>query len=152
MDVHDVSTRSRNMAAIRSCDTKPELIIRKELFKRGYRYRLNDKQLPGKPDIVLKKYNAVIFVHGCFWHRHDCELFKWPETRKEFWRKKINSNKNRDSEVMDKLQKSDWRVLQIWECAIKGRNRKSVKEVTKEVSDWLNSDITLREIQGKEIS
>ena len=91
-DVVDRKTRSRMMSGIRGKNTRPELLIRKGLHARGFRFRLHDKRLPGKPDLVLPKYSAVIFVHGCFWHGHDCHLFKWPQSRREFWRKKITRN------------------------------------------------------------
>ncbi len=149
MDVHTKVTRSRNMAAIRSKDTKPELLIRKELFHRGFRYRINQKTLPGKPDIVLKKYNAVIFVHGCFWHKHDCSLFKWPSTRKEFWKKKITRNYERDEECINKLKKGGWRILIIWECSLKGKNKRPLNAVITSVIIWLNSNKKTKVIQGK---
>ena len=91
-DVVNKQTRSRMMSGIKSKNTKPELIIRKALFKKGFRFKLHDKSLPGKPDLVLPKYDAVIFIHGCFWHQHNCHLFKWPSTRPEFWETKIHRN------------------------------------------------------------
>ena len=118
-DVHDSFTRSKNMAAIRSTDTKPELYVRKILYGAGYRYRLHVKKLPGKPDIVLKKYNLVIFVNGCFWHGHNCKLFKLPKTRTEFWENKIHKNKTNDRSNKKKLIELGWKVKNIWECEIK---------------------------------
>lgn len=119
-DVHDTATRSYNMSRIRSKDTRPEMLVRRFLFARGFRYRLHDKKLPGKPDIVLPKYNTVIFVHGCFWHGHqNCRYFKIPKTRTEWWREKINKNIENDKKALCLLKKDDWKVIPIWECALK---------------------------------
>lgn len=109
------------MAAIRNKNTRPELILRKQLHAAGFRYRLNVKDLPGKPDIVLPKYKTVIFVHGCFWHLHNCHLFKWPSTRPDWWKAKLISNRKRDLEAQDKLMELGWRVLVVWECEIKSQ-------------------------------
>lgn len=109
--------RSRNMAAIKNKNTKPELVIRKSLHARGYRYRLNVKQLPGSPDIVLNRYKAVIFINGCFWHKHSCHLFRWPQSRTEFWKTKILENELRDQKTIRELKKH-WKVCLVWECAI----------------------------------
>lgn len=136
------------MAAIKGKDTKPELIIRKELFRRGYRYRLHDKNLPGKPDLVLPRYKAVIFVHGCFWHGHGCHLFKWPASRKEFWESKINRNKEKDAEVSQNLTSSGWKVMTVWECILKGREKSTKEEVIKRIVSWLTSDSGNAEIMG----
>ncbi len=138
-DVHDPATRSRNMAAIKGKNTKPEIRIRKELFRRGYRYRIHEKNLPGKPDIVLPKYKAVIFVHGCFWHGHDCSLFKVPQTRTEFWMEKIRGNRERDIRSQRALLQMGWRTCTIWECATKGSFKLSVDDIGELVSDWLQS-------------
>lgn len=119
-DVHDKKTRSYNMSRIRNKDTKPELIVRKFLFSNGYRYRLHVKNLPGKPDIVLPKYKTVIFVHGCFWHgHHGCKYFVVPQTRTEWWLEKINGNKTNDIKSTKSLQKSGWKVIQLFECRLK---------------------------------
>lgn len=119
-DVHDKKTRSYNMSQIKSKDTKPEMIVRKFLFSKGFRYKLHDKSLPGKPDIVLPKYRTVIFVHGCFWHGHDnCKYFVIPKTRTEKWLNKINTNKLRDIENSKKLRKMGWKVINIFECSLK---------------------------------
>ena len=118
-DVVDKETRSRMMSGIKGKNTKPEMIVRKALHKAGYRYRLHDKRLPGKPDIVLPKYKTVIFVHGCFWHHHDCKYFKWPKTRPEFWRTKIEGNVERDKKAYAKLQRLGWKVVVVWECDIR---------------------------------
>lgn len=116
VDVVDPATRSRMMAGIRGKDTKPEMLVRRALHKAGFRYRLHVKDLPGRPDIVLPKYRTVIFVHGCFWHGHDCKHFKWPKTRAEFWRKKIEGNVTRDRIAVSELERRGWRVITIWEC------------------------------------
>ena len=119
--IHKVSEqRSRNMSAIRSKNTKPEIKVRKILHSMGYRFRLHSKDLPGSPDIVLPKYKTVIFVHGCFWHRHEnCKYASTPKTRKEFWNKKFTENKKRDSEIQEKIKILDWRSVVIWECETK---------------------------------
>lgn len=147
-DVHSKATRSKNMAAVSGKNTKPELLIRKALHRLGFRYRLHDKKLPGKPDLVLPKYRAVIFVNGCFWHQHDCHLFKWPSTRKEFWRTKIEGNKARDIEAVKQLSSMGWRVLTIWECALKGKSRLPEKELLSVVRHWLIEGNSKQEIQG----
>ena len=119
--IHKVSEqRSRNMSAIKSKNTKPEIKVRKILHSMGYRFRLHSKNLPGSPDIVLPKYKTVIFVHGCFWHRHEnCKYASTPKTRKEFWNKKFTENKKRDSEIQEKIKILDWRSVVIWECETK---------------------------------
>ena len=123
MDIHTKSQRSYNMSRIRSTNSKPEEIVRKYLFSQGFRYRKNDKRYPGKPDIVLPKYKTVIFVHGCFWHMHDCGRFVWPSSNIEYWEKKIIGNINRDKEHAEKLQADGWKVLTVWECELNKKNR-----------------------------
>lgn len=108
--------RRRNMAAVRAQDTKPELIVRRHLHAAGFRFRLHRRDILGHPDIVLPKFRAVVFVHGCFWHGHDCRYFRWPATRSEFWRKKIGANAARDEMVRRELTDDGWRVFSIWEC------------------------------------
>ena len=119
--IHKVSEqRSRNMSAIKSKNTKPEIKVRKVLHSMGYRFRLHSKDLPGSPDIVLPKYKTVIFVHGCFWHRHEnCKYASIPKTRQEFWNKKFEENIKRDSEIQGKIKNLDWRSVVIWECETK---------------------------------
>lgn len=119
MDNHTKSQRSYNMSRIRSTNSKPEEVVRKYLFLQGFRYRKNDKRYPGKPDIVLPKYKTVIFVHGCFWHMHDCGRFVWPSSNVEYWEKKIYRNVDRDKEHTEKLQADGWKVLTVWECELK---------------------------------
>lgn len=124
MDVHDKKTRSYNMSQIKSKDTKPEEIVRKYLFKQGFRYRKNDKRLPGKPDIVLPKYKTVIFVNGCFWHKHEgCRYFVWPKSNTEFWKDKISKTVERDEKKKKELLNLGWKVKVIWECELKSAVR-----------------------------
>ena len=122
-DVHDKATRSYNMSRIKNKNTKPEILVRKFLFANGFRYRLNDKKLPGKPDIVLPKYKTVIFVNGCFWHGHEnCRYFKLPGTRAEWWKEKIEKNIDNDLKKHLQLINSGYRVIIIWECEIKDKS------------------------------
>lgn len=117
------------MAAIGPRNTKPEMLIRRGLHALGYRYRLHVNGLPGKPDLVFPGRRAAIFVHGCFWHGHDCALFRWPSTRADFWRSKIAGNIARDQRTSAQLLDQGWRVLDVWECTLKGRNRMPVEDV-----------------------
>ena len=119
-DTHSKETRSYNMSRIRSKDTKPEEIVRKYLFSQGFRYRKNDSRYPGKPDIVLPKYRTVIFVNGCFWHKHEgCKYFVWPKSNEEFWQKKIRSNIVRDEQNYRILEDLGWKIIVVWECQLK---------------------------------
>ena len=126
---HEVSEqRSRNMSAIKSKNTKPEIAVRKLLHSMGYRFRLHRKDLPGSPDIVLPKYKTVIFVHGCFWHRHEnCKYSTTPKTRREFWENKFKVNLKRDLEIQEKIKNIGWQSLVIWECQLKGDIKKVKK-------------------------
>jgi len=137
------------MAAIRGKDTKPELMVRRGLHAKGFRYRLQGRGLPGRPDIVLPKHRAVIFVHGCFWHRHDCPLFRWPQTRQDFWRDKINGNARRDAEAISLLLNVGWRVGIVWECALKGRGKRRWPEVIDSLALWLSSDTKQFCVEGQ---
>ena len=120
MDVHSKEIRSYNMSRIKGKGTKPEEVVRKYLFKHGFRYRKNDKNLPGSPDVVLPKYKTVVFVNGCFWHVHEnCPKFVWPSSNKEFWKEKLLRNKQRDQENYEKLKSMDWKVLVVCECELK---------------------------------
>ncbi len=139
------------MSGIRGKNTRPELLIRKALHARGFRYRLHC-DLPGKPDICLPKHRAVIFVHGCFWHGHDCHLFRWPGTRPDFWRTKIGRNREVDSAAEAALLAAGWRVATVWECALKGRERLPVEVQIGTLSDWLRSDVLRCEIRGSSLS
>lgn len=147
MDVHDSETRSRNMRAIKSKDTKPEMIVRHLLHINGFRYRISPKNLPGKPDIWLAKWKAVIFINGCFWHGHNCARFRLPATRTVFWKEKINSNKERDIRNIYSLNNKGIRVLTIWECSLKGKEKMSEYMLLTLIKTWLkcgvmNSEIT----------
>ena len=123
-DVHTPEQRSFNMSRIRSKNTKPEEMVRKYLFSQGFRYRKNDPRLPGKPDIVLPKYKTVIFVNGCFWHGHTgCRYFVWPTNNEDFWKEKINSNIDRDKQIVKRLADLGWNVIVIWECELKRQVR-----------------------------
>jgi len=119
-DVHTKEIRSYNMSMIKGKNTKPEMLVRKFLFANGYRYKLHDKSLPGKPDIVLPKYKTVIFVHGCYWHGHNnCKYFVVPKTRTEWWLNKINGNIANDEKAAKALKKEGWKIITIWECNLK---------------------------------
>ena len=120
MDVHSKQVRSYNMSCIKGKGTKPEEIVRKYLFSHGFRYRKNDKRLPGTPDIVLPKYKTVIFVNGCFWHGHEgCKYFVWPKNNAEFWKAKILQNIERDKRDFERLENAGWKVIVVWECSLK---------------------------------
>ena len=120
-DVHSPETRSYNMSQIKGKNTKPEERVRKHLFSRGFRYRKNVTDLPGKPDIILPKYKTCIFINGCFWHKHEgCKYFVWPKNNAEFWEKKINGNVERDLRQQQELQALGWKVIVVWECELKG--------------------------------
>ena len=118
-DNHSKEVRSMNMSRIRSTNSKPEEIVRKYLFSKGFRYRKNVKKLPGCPDIVLPKYKTVIFVNGCFWHKHDCPRFVWPSSNQDYWRPKILRNVERDNQSRKELETLGWKVITVWECELK---------------------------------
>lgn len=147
-DIVSKQKRSEMMAGIRGKNTKPEIVVRKGLHALGFRFRIHDRKLPGKPDLVLPKYNAAIFVHGCFWHGHDCHLFKWPQSRIEFWREKILGNRANDEKALEALEKAGWRILVIWECALKGKTRRTPENVLESISSWLLSDSMEAVIEG----
>lgn len=135
------------MAAIKGSHTKPEILIRKAMHAAGLRYRLHVRDLPGKPDLVFPKYNAVIFVNGCFWHHHDCHFFKWPATRKEFWKQKIDRNVANDARAEAALLQNGWRIATVWECALKGKTRLNQEHAMRSLAGWVQSDrktITIR--------
>ena len=141
MDVHDKKTRSYNMSRIKGKNTKPEEIVRKYLFSKGFRYRKNDKRLPGTPDIVLPKYKTVIFVNGCFWHGHeDCRYFVWPKDNADFWKMKIESNIMRDIRKNKELLDRGWRVITIWECEIKQDEDATLNKLTEQIIGGANAD------------
>ena len=135
MDIWNREKRSECMSKIRSKDTKPELTLRKALFARGFRYRVNDRHLPGKPDIVLPKYKTAVFLHGCFWHRHEgCKYAYTPKTNTEFWVDKINSNKERDKINLQKLTVLGWNVLTVWECEIRHTYKRDLTPLIDRIS------------------
>lgn len=136
------------MSGIRGKNTRPELLVRKALFARGFRYRLHYKVLPGKPDLVFPKYRAVIFINGCFWHGHQCNLFKWPSTRESFWQQKITGNIARDALNRDDCSRQGWKVLVVWECALKGSKRSTMASLTDRIEYWLVFGVQDSEIVG----
>ncbi len=140
-DIVSKEVRSRMMSGIKGKNTKPEITIRHKLFALGFRYRLHVRNLPGKPDLVFPKYKAVIFVNGCFWHGHDCHLFKWPTTNTDFWKDKIRKNIRNDSINTEQLLALGWRVFMVWECSIKNRFR-FVDETISDIARWLVSEET----------
>ena len=147
-DVVDKETRSRMMSGITGKNTKPELQVRKALHGMGYRYRLHVRNLPGTPDIVLPKFRSAIFVNGCFWHGHDCHLFKIPGTRTKFWRDKIAGTRARDISKRAALLDCSWRVATVWECALKGRTKLGIQDVVDQIARWLSSNSSGLEIRG----
>lgn len=152
MDNIDKATRARIMAKVGQRDTKPELCLRSILHGLGLRYRLYDRTLPGTPDIVFPKYKSVVFVHGCFWHAHEgCKYATVPKTRKDFWLEKFAANRKRDRKNYDALLKGGWKVLVVWECAIKGKKEPELRKVGEFVKNWLESDESFGEI-GADVS
>ncbi len=147
-DIVPPEVRSRMMAGIGPANTKPEMIVRRGLHARGWRYRLPVKHLPGKPALVFSARRAVIMVHGCFWHGHDCGLFRWPSTREEFWREKIMGNINRDHNVRALLSESGWRLCNVWECTLKGPSRIPLDDLLERCSDFLAGTAAFTSIGG----
>ena len=150
-DIVSPKVRSRMMAGIKSKNTKPELIIRKGLHRQGFRFRLHAKELVGKPDLVLSRYNAVIFVNGCFWHGHDSHLFRIPTTRSDFWKQKIFKNKENDRNAITSLSYDGWRIATVWECALKGKNKLDENDVINRLSRWLKSEENTVSILGNKL-
>lgn len=136
-DIVDKATRSRMMSGIRSKNTRPEVLIRKALHAQGFRYRLHNKSLPGKPDLSFPRYKAVVFIHGCFWHGHNCHFFRVPQTRTSFWLDKINGNRQRDARQLVQLKQAGWRVLLVWECAIRKNETTTKKMLIDYIASWL---------------
>ncbi|EJB8463369.1 DNA mismatch endonuclease Vsr [Acinetobacter baumannii] len=146
VDIVDSATRSRMMSNIKGRNTKPELLIRSFLHAQGFRFRIHRKDLPGKPDIVLPKYKAIIFIHGCFWHGHqNCRLFKLPGSRTEFWEAKISKNQDNDLKTKELLLNSGWRICTIWECAVR-RSKKDPVALMNILTKWLSGSEQLLEI------
>lgn len=140
VDVLTPEQRRLNMSRIRGRDTKPEMQLRRALHARGFRFRLHRRDLPGCPDLVFPGCRSVIFVHGCFWHGHDCAMFKLPVTRAEFWAAKIAENQKRDGRALENLANSGWRALVVWECDFRGPARPSLEKVIDEVEAWLSAN------------
>ena len=149
MDHFTPQQRSKNMAAVHSKDTKPELVVRKGLWRKGFRYRLNDKRLPGHPDLVLRKYRTCIFINGCFWHGHEgCKYYTIPKSNTEFWVAKVKRNKERDKEEQRKLAKMGWHSIIVWECELKPQKQ----EATLESIAFTLNHIWLKDHQARVIS
>ena len=125
------------MSGIRGRNTRIEVAVRKALFARGFRYRLNDKSLPGKPDMVFPRYRALVFVHGCYWHGHDCTLFRLPASNREFWQMKIEGNRARDARNVSALNSLGWRIGVVWECALRNKGPNGLEIVANRLSVWL---------------
>lgn len=136
------------MSRIRATDTKPELIVRRGLHALGLRYRLHDRKLPGTPDMVFAGHRALLFVHGCFWHGHDCPLFKLPATRADFWEAKIAGNRSRDARALNALEVSGWRSLVVWECSMRGRAKLPMDELLGRSFRWITQTLPSAEIGG----
>lgn len=136
-DVLTPEQRRLNMSRIKGKNTKPEMLIRRGLHARGFRYRLHDRSLPGRPDLVFRKYNAVVFIHGCFWHAHGCVMSKLPATRQDFWEAKLSANAARDRKSVEELQSNGWRVLIIWECALRGPQRWTKEALLDRVANFI---------------
>lgn len=150
VDIVGKATRSRMMAGIRGRNTKPERVLRRALHARGFRYRLHAKSVAGRPDLVLPRYRAVVFVHGCFWHRHErCRYATTPATRPEFWQAKFAANVARDIAVRDSLLESGWRVATAWECAL--RKPEQVEAVANLLAKWLRSEMADIEIGERDL-
>lgn len=136
-DVHNIATRRKNMRAIRNHDTAIEIVLSGILLDLGFSFLTQVKTLPGKPDFVIDEYKKIIFTHGCFWHQHNCYLFKTPSTRTEFWLEKTSKNYHRDQLVNEKLKADGWNILVIWECAIRGRLKLARQELSDRVEEWV---------------
>lgn len=136
------------MSRIRGRDTKPEMVVRRGLHARGFRFRLQARDLPGRPDLILPRHRAVVFVHGCFWHGHGCHLFQMPATRREFWEAKIARNRERDAQACDALAADGWRTLTVWECALRGRYRMPDSVVLDRCEEFLKDASSAIEISG----
>lgn len=148
-DVLTEEQRRLNMSRIRGRDTKPEMILRRGLHALGLRYRLHRKDLPGKPDLVFPGHRAVILVHGCFWHWHGCPMFKWPDTRRQFWREKIAANRKRDQAALERLRQAGWRVLVVWECTLRGPGRRPIGKVLDCCGGFVRGDEAFNELAGE---
>jgi len=149
-DIVSPEKRSSMMSGIRGKDTGLEMLLRRGLHRAGFRFRLHAKALPGRPDIVLPRYGAVVQVNGCFWHGHDCSLFRMPATNREQWGEKIARNRVRDEVNRKLLADADWRVLEVWECAVRGPGRMESDDMIERVCEWLESDSKVAELRSVE--
>lgn len=150
VDIVDKKTRSRMMSGIKGKDTQQELSLRSELHRRGFRYRLHYENLPGKPDLVFPRYSSIILLNGCFWHGHNCHLFKWPTTRSGFWQGKIKQTRLRDQRNLERYRQLGWRTLIIWECSLKGKTKLGLSQVAEITARWIQFDNQDAEIRGRE--
>jgi DNA mismatch endonuclease, patch repair protein len=148
IDVLTPGQRSFNMSRIRGRDTKPEMLIRRGLHARGFRFRLHRPDLPGRPDLVFPSRRAMIFVHGCFWHGHSCPMCRMPATRPAFWRTKIEGNRARDQKAIAALRATEWRTLIVWECVLRGPARQPEGTVLAACADFVNSESAHAELKG----
>ena len=147
--MHTRAQRRFNMSQIRGRDTKPELVLRRGLHSRGFRFRLHVSELPGSPDLVFPRHRVALFVHGCFWHGHECPTFRWPTTRRDFWQRKICNNAQRDAVAIAELRCKSWRVLTIWECATRGPGRLELDSLLDSCEGFLrDSSRNLWEVAG----
>jgi DNA mismatch endonuclease (patch repair protein) len=149
MDTVDSQTRSQIMARVGQKNTGAEMMLRRALHRRGLRYRLHDRSLPGSPDIVFPRFKSVLFVHGCYWHSHGCYRSKIPKSSREFWTNKFETNRTRDERSRKLLVSQGWRVLTVWECALRGKLSSPVEDVADAVWDWLASKAQIGEIEGR---
>jgi DNA mismatch endonuclease (patch repair protein) len=147
-DIVDAATRSRMMSGIRGTNTAPERLVRSALHRRGFRFRLHAKELPGRPDIVLPRYRAVVLVNGCFWHGHACSLFRLPGTRTEFWADKLRKNRENDARNIARLVEAGWRVAIVWECAIRGRGALDREALGDRLGIWLRGGASRLDVSG----
>lgn len=151
-DVHSSETRSKNMRAIRARDTAIEIKLTKILDQLGLSYLVQVSELPGKPDFIVDEYRAIIFVHGCFWHKHNCHLFKSPASHTDFWLKKIQGNVKRDDKVIKQLSDDGWKVLVVWECALLGKHKLTDNDISARVEEWICSSEVNSQIDTQGIS
>jgi len=148
-DVLTVDQRSLLMSRVRQRDTKPEMVVRRGLHARGLRYRLQDRKLPGRPDLVFSRHRTAVLVHGCFWHAHGCTLSKLPGTRQDFWREKLEANVARDHKAIVGLRAAGWRVLIVWECALRGPSKLDEAKILDEAAEFIKAGkVELLEIRG----
>ncbi|MGV1989999.1 very short patch repair endonuclease [Agrobacterium sp. 22-221-1] len=151
MDTVDSHTRSKIMASVGQKNTGAEMLLRRALHRKGLRYRLHDRSLPGSPDIVFPRFKAVLFVHGCYWHSHGCYRSTVPKSRREFWTDKFATNRSRDERSGKLLVTEGWRVLTVWECALRGKSSSPAGEIADAVWDWLQSEAQIGEIEGRTV-